>query len=147
MNPEFEKCLKRGKIRVFSRGKALVGKELAVAQSDLEEAQESFKRGKYKWATIQCYYSMFHSARALIYNKNYRERSHHCLIVALRALYVETKQLSFTFVEALQKAKTLREQADYYGEFSKITAEELLKDAKEFLGKASEILKQEKFKS
>jgi len=85
---------------------------------------------------------MFHSTRALIYNKNYRKRSHHCLIVALRALYVETKQLSFTFVEALQKAKTLREQADYYGEFSKTTAGELLKDAKEFLSKASEILKQ-----
>jgi uncharacterized protein (UPF0332 family) len=84
---------------------------------------------------------MFHSARALIYDKNYRERSHYCLIVALRALYVETKQLGFPLVEALQKAKTLREQADYYGDFSKITAHELLESSKEFLNKAGEILK------
>jgi len=142
MNPEFQKCLKRGKIRVFSRGKALVDKELSAARSDLEEAKESFRRAKYKWSTIQSYYSMFHSARALIYNKNYRERSHYCLIVALRALYVETKQLSLSLIEALQKAKTLREQADYYGEFSKTTAYELLQSAKEFLNKAGEILKQ-----
>lgn len=141
MNPEFENCLKRGKIRFFSRGKALVDKEVRTARSDLEEAQESFRRVKYKWSTVQSYYSMFHSARALIYDKNYRERNHYCLIVALRALYVETKQLSFSLVEALQKAKTLREQADYYVEFSKTTAYELLESAKEFLNKAGEILK------
>ncbi len=142
MNPEFEKCLKRGKIRVFSRGKALVDKEIRTARSDLEEAQESFRRVKYKWSTVQSYYSMFHSARALVYNKNYRERSHYCLIVALKALYVQTKQLSFSLVEALQKGKTLREQGDYYGDFSKTTAYELLESTEEFLNKASEILKQ-----
>jgi len=142
MDPEFENCLKRGKIRVFSRGKALVDKELSTARSDLEEAQESLTRAKYKWSTIQSYYSMFHSARALIYDKNYRERSHYCLIVALRTLCVETKQLNFSLVEAFQKAKTLREQADYYGEFSKTTAYNLLESAKEFLNKAHEILRQ-----
>lgn len=40
---------------------------------------------------MQCYYSVFHSARALLYVRNYRERSHHCLIVAIRALYVSEK--------------------------------------------------------
>lgn len=145
MNPEFEKCLKRGKVRVFSRGKALVDKELSTARSDLGEAQESLGRAKYKWSTIQSYYySMFHSARALIYDKNYRERSHYCLIVALRALYVETKQLSFSLIEALHKAKTLREQADYYGEFSKATAYSLLGSAKEFLNEAGKILNKRK---
>ena len=39
MDPEFENCLKKGKIRVFSRGKALGDKELSTARSDLEEAQ------------------------------------------------------------------------------------------------------------
>ncbi|MCK4233738.1 hypothetical protein KAX75_04865 [candidate division WOR-3 bacterium] len=31
--------------------------------------------------------------RALLYAKNYRERSHYCLIVAMRTLYVEKKLL------------------------------------------------------
>jgi len=89
MNPEFEGCLKSQKIKLFSRGKILADKELKVAVSDLGQAKITFKNDNYKWATIQCYYSMFHSARALLYIKNYRERSHHCLIVAIRALYVK----------------------------------------------------------
>ena len=95
MNPEFERCLRSQKIKVFSRGKTLAGKELKVAASDLEQAKITFKNDNYKWATIQCYYSMFHSARALLYARNYRERSHHCLIVAIRSLYVEEKLLPF----------------------------------------------------
>jgi len=89
MNPEFERCLRNQKIKVFSRGKTLADKELKVAVSDIEQAKITFQNDNYKWATIQCYYSMFHSARALLYIRNYKERSHHCLIVAIRALYVE----------------------------------------------------------
>ena len=100
MNSEFEACIKRGKIKVFSRGKILVDKELNNAAFDLEKAQKNLEEGDYKWSTVQSYYSMFHSGRALIYAKNYRERSHYCLIVALKALYVETKQLSFSLIEA-----------------------------------------------
>lgn len=67
-NPNFQDCLRRGKIREFSRGKALVKKELESAKFDFKAAQESFKDGNYKWATIQTYYSMFHSTRALLYH-------------------------------------------------------------------------------
>ena len=83
MNPEFEDCLRKNKVRKFTQGKSLVGKELNIAGKDFNEARESLERGKFKWATIQAYYSMFHSARTLLYNKNYREKSHYCLIVAL----------------------------------------------------------------
>jgi len=93
MNPEFEQCLKRNKIRKFPRGKALLTKTLGTAQRDLERAEKTFDDKDYKWATIQSYYSMFHSARALLFARNYREHSHYCLIVAMRALYVETRLL------------------------------------------------------
>jgi uncharacterized protein (UPF0332 family) len=53
---------------------------------------------------------MFHSARALLYNENYREKSHHCLIIALKAIYVETGRLSIHFVEGLQKGKNLKKK-------------------------------------
>jgi len=39
MNPEFERCLRNQKIKVFSRGKTLADKELKVAASDLEQAK------------------------------------------------------------------------------------------------------------
>lgn len=84
---------------------------------------------------------MFHSARALLYVKSYREKSHQCLIEAIRALYLENGLLDYSLVEALQKAKTLREEADYYGEFTKENAGYLVEKAEEFLEKTKEILK------
>jgi len=44
MNPEFERCLRSQKIKIFSRGKILAEKELKVAASDLEQAKITFKR-------------------------------------------------------------------------------------------------------
>jgi len=140
MNPEFEQCLKKQKIKEFSRGKALVDKELKTAKSDLEQAKASFNNRSYKWATIQSYYAMFHSARALLYLKNYRERSHYCLIVAIRTLYAEKDLLPINLLEALQKGKTLRESADYYDEWSETGAQQMLQKAEEFIKKAQELL-------
>lgn len=140
-NPDFEDCLKKGKIKEFSRGKSLIEKEIESAEFDLSAAKESLKDKNYKWATIQTYYSMFHSARALLYNKNYREKSHYCLIQAIRTLYVEKGLVGHGLIEALQKAKTLREGADYYSEFSKEGADDLIEKAKEFLSKVKEILR------
>ena len=133
---------KKSKIKLFSRGKILADKELKVAVSDLEQAKITLKNDNYKWATIQCYYSMFHSARALLYIKNYRERSHHCLIVAIRALYVEEKLLPLYLLEGLQKAKTLRESADYYDQWSKTGVEAILKFAEEFLNHSTQLIKE-----
>lgn len=84
---------------------------------------------------------MFHSARALLYARNYRERSHHCLIVAIRALYVEEKLLPLHLIEGLQKAKTLRESADYYDQWSKTGVETILKVAEEFLDNSIQLIK------
>jgi len=115
---EYDDCLKRGKIKPFSRGKSLAPKEIETAASDLARSKKTYKDGDYKWATIQVYYSMFHSARALLYDKNLREHSHFCLIAAIKSLYVETKQLPVHLLEGLQEAKNLREDADYYNRWS-----------------------------
>lgn len=141
MNPEFKDCLRKKKIKEFSRGKALVNKELKTAEEDLKTAKESFSNENYKWTIIQCYYSMFHSARALLYSKNYRERSHYCLIVALRAFYGEKGLLSIDLIEGFQKAKALRENADYYDQWSRKGAEALLDLAEKFLNMSTKLLK------
>jgi len=84
---------------------------------------------------------MFHSARALLFAKNYREHSHYCLIVAMRALYVETRLLPGSLIEALGKGKRLREDADYYDRWSEEGASFALKAAGDFLKKALELTK------
>ena len=140
MTLEHDECIKKGKIKPFSRGITLAPKELETAKSDLERAKKTYKEGDYKWATIQIYYSMFHSARALLYAKNLREHSHYCLIAAIKALYVETKQIPQSFLEGLQEAKNLREEADYYNRWSQAGCEKLLKLAEEFLDRAKDLL-------
>lgn len=139
MSKEFDECLKKKSITKFERAKGLVSKEINLAMSDLEYARRSYSDGNYKWATIQSYYSMFHAARALIYSRGYRERSHYCLIVAMRVLFVAERKLSVTLVEALQLGKTLRENADYYGEFSKEATDQMLENAEEFLETAKRL--------
>jgi len=84
---------------------------------------------------------MFHSARALLYSNNLREKSHACLIEAIRTLYVDKGLLGYWLIEAFQKAKRLREEADYYGEFSQENAQDLLYKSEEFLQKTRDILK------
>ena len=74
MSAEFQKFLGKDKIKKFSRGRALVKKEINTAEQDLIDAQDSFKLNKLKWSTIQAYYSMFHIGWALLYAQNDREK-------------------------------------------------------------------------
>jgi len=77
INSEFQKGLEKKKLVYFHRAKKLVNKELKSASDDLREAIDRFNNGKFKYATITAYYSMFHAARAFIYSKGYREKSHY----------------------------------------------------------------------
>lgn len=140
MTKNFENCLKKGKIKKFSRGKSLSEKELRLAKEDLDSAEKSFDDKNYRWCIIQVYYSMFHSARSLLYFKNYREHSHYCLNHAIRELYVKEGKLDVFFIEALAEAKNLREAADYCGDYSGINAKKLLDKASKFIEKAEDIV-------
>ena len=50
------------------------------------------------------------------------------------------KRKAMTFKECLQKGKALREDADYYDDWSKVGSSEALKLAEEFLDKTKEIV-------
>jgi len=139
MNTEFRECLKRSKIISFSGGKRLINKELRSAQQDLDDADFGLSHGKHKWSTIQGYYSMYHTAKALLFSQDYREKSHYCLYVALKALFVEPGILDIKFADAFYHAMILRENADYRSKFSKSGAALILKRAREFLSRAKEI--------
>jgi uncharacterized protein (UPF0332 family) len=130
---EYKECIKNRKITEFTNGKDIAPKELITAEKDLETSKVSALAENYKWATVQLYYSMFHSARALLYAAGYREHSHACLVLAMRELYVVKEKMPVVFVEALQQAKVLREEADYYDRWSKTGCNKLIKSAVDFL--------------
>jgi len=140
MNLDYEECLRKRKIRPFSRGKSLTRKEIESAASDLEIAEKTYLDGNYKWAAVQLYYSMFHSARALLFSRNLREHSHFCLVAAVRTLFVETEQFKKSLLDGFKEAKGLREDADYYGRWSKKGCQRLLDTAHQFLDQTRKLV-------
>ena len=121
----------------------MVQKELSAAETDLEEARDSLKRGKTKWATVQAYYSTFHSARAILYSKGYREKSHRGLLNALQEL--SRKELPMELFDNFEDAMGMRESADYGSVFSEEGAEATIATASEFLEQAKTLLQGKKF--
>ena len=140
INIEFQKALEKKKILPFEKGKKLINNEFESAQDDIKEAQDRFNNERYKYATINAYYSMFHCARSLIYSKGYREKSHYYLIVALQTLFVDKGLLDKSLLEAFHDAMILREDADYHATFSKEGAQSNIESAKSFLVATKSIL-------
>lgn len=142
MNKDFEKCLQNRRIVKQDYAEHLVDGELAVGKKDLKRAKLTFEEGDYKWATIPAYYSMFHAARALLFKKGYREKSHFCLKAAIQALFVDEGIMDKEYVDDFDTTMLLRETADYKDDFSKEGAEAAIENAERFLEKTEEILKQ-----
>ena len=140
MKTAFDICLKNKKILLFPQGKNLAGGEMLTALDDLADAKIGLAQQRYHWATIQGYYAMFHTARALLFSAGYRETSHDCLTVAIEALYVGTGKLERELYVYLYAAMGMRANADYRTLFSEESARLLVKRAEEFLEKGQEIL-------
>jgi len=140
MNPEFKQCLENNKIIPFAKGRNLVKKEISVARSDLFDAKAGYENERYKWSTIQAYYAMFHAARAILFSEGYREKSHYCLAIALRALFVDNKRMDAQSVRDFLNAMNLREAADYESDFSQAGAKAVIASADKFIEQAIAIL-------
>lgn len=113
-------------------------KELEGARRDLEASRKSLRMGDDKWATVQAYYSIFHGARALLYNKGFREHSHRGLLAALRLLY-PGKDFG-SMLEDFSEAMSLGEQADYGLVYSEDSARLAIEDAENFLAESSKLV-------
>ena len=140
MDYYFKRCLEKKNLVKFNIDKDLIKKEIIAAKSDLKDSEDVFSLGKHKLATITAYYSMFHAARALLYSKGYRERSHFCLRTAIKNLFIDKNLLEPNFLDDYDAAKDLRENADYKSDFSQENSKQLIAKAKEFLRKAKSLL-------
>jgi uncharacterized protein (UPF0332 family) len=140
MDYHFKRCIEKKNLVKVDIDDDLIKKEMQAAESDLKDSKDVLKVGKVKWATISAYYSMFHAARALLYSKGYREKSHFCLRAALKNLFVDTNLLEVSFLDDYDTAKDLRENADYKSDFSKEGAQRLIEKADIFLNKVKDIL-------
>jgi uncharacterized protein (UPF0332 family) len=144
MNEDFRECLSKNKLVKFPLAKTFMNREIEESKRDLESTEKCFNDQNYKWATIQAYFSMFHSARSLIYKEGYREKSHFCLIAALKTLYLNKGLINHKIIEDIQLGKRMREAADYHADFSIEGAEALIKSAQNFLSIIGAIIKEKK---
>ena len=139
VSPALKRLIRERRIVRSRISRDMVLKELKGAESDRNDAIESFEASKFKWATVQGYYSIFHSARALLYSKGFREKSHRALLQALRELF--DRELPRSMLGDFEDAMSMREAADYGLIFSEEAAHDVLKTAEAFLDKAKLILR------
>lgn len=143
MDSRFKRCLDEQRIARIPVQPDLVRKELGAAEFDLKSAENSNRGGNSKWATVQAYYSMFHAAKALVLGRGYREKSHMCLSIALKALFVDTGTLEAKHVDHFRDCMNLREGADYGLVYSESSAETVVEWAREFLDAAKAVIGKE----
>lgn len=138
MSVEIARLMAEKKLVRAQISDGMILKEVEPAQEDLQDALDSLKNSKFKWATIQSYYSMFHSARALLFSKGFREKSHYALLLAIRVFF--SKEIEGSLIRQFEDGMALRQEADYGLKFSKTGALETIDGAKKLLTKAKEIL-------
>jgi uncharacterized protein (UPF0332 family) len=137
---EFKKGCEKERLVKFPKGAELAQKELNEAVGDLQEAKDRLSNQRYKYATITAYYSMFHSVRAMVYFKGYREKSHYYLFVALEHLFVSSGAIQGSLAKLFLDAMALREEADYHGDFSDNGAKFVISGAEEMLKVARKVV-------
>jgi hypothetical protein len=139
-----KEALEKKKIVSFPVGHNLISKELDAAREDLLDAKDLFSRERFKSATTLAYYAIFHTARALLYKKRYREKSHIQLAFAIKAFYVDDGLLPQEYYDNFIQALDFRELADYKSKFSKPGAERNIQAAEEAIKSTEAILKNKK---
>jgi len=141
VSPRIRRLIDERKLTRARVNRNLSVKEVKGAIYDLNRARKSISDKDFKWATIQAYYAMFHSARALLNSRGYREKSHRALLTALEELFLKSGDLEPEIIEDLSNAKDLREEADYGMVFSETSAIEVVEKAGNFIQRVKEILK------
>jgi uncharacterized protein (UPF0332 family) len=139
ISPRIDRLLNERKITRAQINTDMILEEIEAAETDLKDAKDSFEDGKHKWATIQGYYSMFHSARALLFSRGYREKSHYALLLAIRELF--SKELERSLIDKFEDGMSLRQEADYGLKFSETGATDTIDGAEKLLARVKELLK------
>ncbi|MCX6767152.1 MAG: HEPN domain-containing protein [Candidatus Micrarchaeota archaeon] len=143
---DFRHCIENRGLVKTGIEKDLVEKELKGAEADLVSAKKSLAEGNEKWATVQCYYAVFHAAKALVLSKGFREKSHGCLLAALNELFVKQGFLDRRDGGLLEDLMRLRWAADYRLEYpEKRSLAPLVEEAAAFIAKAKETLEKTGF--
>lgn len=131
-----EECFKKNQLIKTPAGKTEIANSLQLAEQHILKAKKILKAGVPDIAFTTAYTAMFHTARALLYSKGLKERSHYCLIAFLLREYAETEL--HNFLNILDNYRQIRNNAQYDGlTVPSAEAKNAIIDAADFL-KATE---------
>jgi uncharacterized protein (UPF0332 family) len=109
--------------------RALAERRIEVANERLAVAKQLQRGGFYRDAVNRAYYAAFAAARALLALKRLDSKTHQGVINLFYKHYVKPGYFPKTTGAFLEKARGLREKADY-DEFAPITAEKTREEVK-----------------
>lgn len=119
-------CTSKGLIKEHSNAINRVDKELLSANKFLNSSRNIMGIEEYDLVFLSSYNSCFHFFRALLYKKGFVEKSHYCLIVALKEIFSSDSELQ-KLLNDFDKLRMSRHEIQYGGIFSdKAEAEYIL---------------------
>ncbi len=110
-------------------------RHLERAEDKLRSANILFENDMFIDAISEAYYSMFHSAKALLTLENIYPKTHSGVVSQFGLKFVTEGLIEEFYAKSLVRAETKREKADYdvYYEPSEEEAESIIEDAEKFL--------------
>jgi uncharacterized protein (UPF0332 family) len=122
--------------------KRFVEASLVRAEKALRSAKLLEENGEPEDAVSRAYYAMFHAARAILFSKGMKAKTHRGTISLFGEKIVKEGVLNREFADMLRKALDLRQKSDYelYAELNEELVEEVIKNAGKFVEKIKELL-------
>ena len=133
-----EEMTAQGIIQKTGPARDLAEKEFKEADYDIESARNAFEEKDYKWTIVKAYYSVFHSAKAIMFLLGYREKSHFAVGQFLDMLSKDGK-LENRYANDFKAAMSARQGADYHYDYSKEKAGQIISLAEEFVDRMEEL--------
>lgn len=112
--------------------------EIRRAADELSAALLLHEKGFYFKSVVSAYYTIYHSAKALLLLKGISPKTHEGVERMFGLYYIKTGEFDLSAGKALGRLMKMREEADYYPEmpFVQGESEEAIKMASDFLEKA-----------
>lgn len=109
----------------------------------LEEARGNLDAMRINSAVIVAYLAMFNAAKAILFKDGFREKSHACVARYLENRYAQRGEISFEYIELLDRFRSSRHATQYDVSYypNKKEAEQMIGFAEEFINKIENILK------
>ena len=115
---------------------------LLRAEKALRSAKLLLENKEIEDAVSRVYYAMFHAAKAILFSKDVKTKTHTGTISSFGEHIVKTGILDEEYADMLRKAFDLRQKSDYeiYTELDEELVRETVNNAEKFIGKVRELL-------